>query len=190
MGCNMSPALVRSVGFVLIWGAALVGALSIADWPGNWGHGVCGLWGCGPPLQTLVACHLSWLVFLVPPALWGRVLLHARQRAIVGWLAIGGSAVGLLGVAVYEWMTWWIAASDWQREFFWNRVGFSIVTQIDLPFLELLVAGIVMVWLQLQSSRSASRLVSIERLAMRRSRDGAPAVSAADSVECCDSPEP
>jgi len=78
-----------------------------------------------------------------------------------------GAAVGLVSVAVYEWMTWWIAASDWQREFFWNRVGFSIVTQIDLPFLELLVAGVVMVWPRRRSSRSASKPVCIESLAMR-----------------------
>jgi hypothetical protein len=46
------------------WAAMLFAALSITNLPGNWGHSVCGVWGCGPPTQVLVGCHLAWFAVL------------------------------------------------------------------------------------------------------------------------------
>jgi hypothetical protein len=45
-----------------------------------------------------------------------------------------------VGIGVYEYLTWLPHTSDWQRPFYWHRVGFMILTTVELPLLE--VAGL------------------------------------------------
>jgi hypothetical protein len=138
----MSPSLSRALGAIVVWGVVLWGALSIARLPGDWGHGVCGPWGCGPPLQALLACHLSWLVVLLPLAGVLRLWLPCRQQRVLGMIVLVAGCVGLGGLVAYELTTWWPAVSEWQRHFFWQRIGFVIATQVDLPVIELILTGV------------------------------------------------
>ncbi len=128
------------------WAATLLAALSIANLPGEWGHSVCGAWGCGPPTQALVCCHLAWLVLLTPVALMvgplNQVPTPSRHR--LGKLLFLAAGLLILGVVVHQRVTWWPAASEWQRNFFWQRCGFVIVTSVDIPMLQLLTVGLVM----------------------------------------------
>ena len=122
----------------------MAGALSIAQFSGDWGHGVCGPWGCGPPTQALIACHLAWLVILTPPA----VLLSrrtARPHRRLGMAFVLVALAALLAVILYQRATWWSSASQWQRPFFWQRCGFCIVTAIDLPIVQTLVVGVLLI---------------------------------------------
>lgn len=130
---------------IAIWALLMWGALSLAKLPGDWGHGVCGPWGCGPPAQALVAYHIAWCILLLPLAIIARSSLNFKQRR---YLAAGLAAIALAGILVivgYERVVWWVAASDWQRTFFWNRIGFAILTQIDAPLVQLIVAAAVLV---------------------------------------------
>ncbi len=139
----MSSVLVRSCLGLILWGTGMAAVLSLAQWSGDWGHGVCGPWGCGPPTQALISCHLAWLVFLTPPAvLLLRRTTHFQRR--LGLFLILVAAVGLLSVVAYEWATWWPDAREWQRTFFWQRCGFCIATAIDFPVLQTLAIGILL----------------------------------------------
>lgn len=143
----MSTSVARRCLLFSVWGLVLTGSLSIANWPGDWGHSVCGAWGCGPPLQALVACHLSWLVVLVPSALL--LLNRAAQRAVLV-VGITGLTLGLLTagiITIHEHLTWAAQVSDWQREFYWHRVGFVILTTVEVPVLELTgLSTAVLLW--------------------------------------------
>lgn len=147
----MSLSLWRSLGGIVVWGLVLTAMLSISNWPGDWGHGICGPWGCGPPLQALLACHLSWLVVLLPLAGVLRSWLSCRQQRVLGMIALVIGCVGMGGLVAYELGTWWPAASEWQRRFFWQRVGFVIATQVELPLVEVIVTGMFL----LSGARSA-----------------------------------
>ncbi len=137
----MSSSLWRTLLGIVVWGLILTATLSIANWPREWGHGVCGLWGCGPPLQALLACHLSWLVVLLPLAVVLPSWLSWRQQRMLGVLVVMIGCAGLVGLVAYEFSTWWLVASEWKRSFFWRRVGFVIATDVDLPLIELILAG-------------------------------------------------
>ena len=140
----MSPSLRRLLVRIVVWGMVLAATLSIAKLPGDWGHGVCGPWGCGPPLQALVACHLSWLVVLLPLASVSHLRLSRRRQRVLGRIVLIGGCAGLIGIAAHEFGTWWPAVNEWQRGFFWQRVGFVTVTSVDLPLVELVFVGLLL----------------------------------------------
>jgi hypothetical protein len=128
----------------MVWAGSLLAALSIRDLPGDWGHSICGAWGCGPPLQALLAYHLAWLVVLAPPA---AVLVHSalvpahilrRSGALLCVVAVFFVAA----VVIYQRVAWWPSASEWQRGFFWHRCGFVLATAIDIPVAQVLLLGL------------------------------------------------
>ncbi len=152
----MSPALTRRCIRLVFWGLTLTGTLSIANWPGNWGHGVCGVWGCGPPLQALVACHLSWLVVLLPVLIGVRAYASAQTARRVAASGIIVALLGALGFVLHEYWTWYVPASEWLRSFFWRRVGFVILTTVEVPLLEF--AGLSAILLLVAPTRLSRRM--------------------------------
>jgi hypothetical protein len=133
---------------LVLWGAGLAAALSLTQWSGDWSHGVCGPWGCGPPTQALVSCHLAWLIFLTPPA----VLLaprNFRRRRRLALFLILAAAMALFSIVGHQWATWWPDAAQWQRAYFWQRCGFCIATAVDLPILQTMAIG-VLLWLRIR----------------------------------------
>lgn len=142
----MSLVTVRFCLGMTVWALALLGSLSIARLPGDWGHGICGPWGCGPPLQSLVACHVSWLVALGPATaiLASSRWLSARVLRRAGaTLALAG-IIGLLAIVLHQCAFWLPIASEWQRPYFWHRCGFVIATTVDLPFVQISTIGLVL----------------------------------------------
>ncbi len=136
-------SLVRIGIWLAVWGLAIAACLSVARLPGDWGHSICGPWGCGPPLQALAACHAAWLALLLPPA----VILARRQwptpRAVarLGVLLVCAAIVALGVMLVRQRLEWWDAVQPGQRDFFWRRCGFVVATTIDIPVVQLLLAG-------------------------------------------------
>ena len=127
-----------------IWAAALFAAISITNLSGNWGHSVCGIWGCGPPTQVLIGCHLAWLVVLVPLS----TIISRSNLKVIGspqhfakLLFITG-ATFVVAVVLYQGATWWPMVGDRQRNYFLQRCGFVIVTSVDIPMLQLLTIGL------------------------------------------------
>lgn len=135
--------LARTGLWLTAWTAAIAACLSVRSWPGNWGHWICGPWGCGPPLQALVACHSAWLVLLLPPAV---VLSQHQWPSPAALRKLGtiliGVAIAVLGViAARQRMDWWSTAQGWQQEYFWQRCGFIVATTVDMPVVQMLIAG-------------------------------------------------
>jgi hypothetical protein len=148
-----------AVGLVS-WGTAIAVSLSITNLPGDWGHGVCGAWGCGPPLQPLIACHLTWFVVLAPMAwLLTQGPLRKYQR-VVGVLEVSVAGAAILGIVLHQWLRWLPAVSAWQRPYFLQRCAFVVVTAIDFPVLQLLLLGS---WLALVRPRRTRAQAPIRR---------------------------
>ncbi len=144
----MSTSTLRFCLGVIAWSGLLLASLSVAKLPGDWGHGICGAWGCGPPAQALAACHLAWLVVLTPPVAF--VIRRSRQAQFrTGLLLLLVSVALLLAVIAYQRVVWWPEASEWQRSFFWQRCGFCLATTVDIPILQMLGLGLLLLCLPL-----------------------------------------
>ncbi|MCA9061753.1 MAG: hypothetical protein KDA96_01760, partial [Planctomycetaceae bacterium] len=63
----------------LLWAMTFWGTLQLSDAPIFQEHSVCGVWGCGPPTNALLACHLGWLVFLAPSIPLANRFLNRRN---------------------------------------------------------------------------------------------------------------
>jgi len=161
----MASLTVRSCLALVVWAACLTGTLALAELPIGSTHGICGPWGCGPPTQALLACHLAWLVVLVPPA----VLLTSSQVSshplvqTAGLLLIGSAVVILLAILTYQRVTWWSQAIEWQRPYFWQRYGFSIAIAVDFPILQAMLVGI---WLRFAPNRVISRTIDSSEMTL------------------------
>lgn len=140
----MTFSLARTLLGLTIWAVCLAGALSVANLPWDLGHAICGPWGCGPPVQALVACHLAWFVALVPPAVllvrWRRPSGTMLRR--VGLLLVALAGAVLMAIVIYERLVWWPEASELQQAYFWQRYGFAIATAVDVPVVQVLVVGL------------------------------------------------
>ena len=137
----MSFSSLKMIAGIVGWGIVFLATLSIGQVQANWGHGICGPWGCGPPLQALVACHLSWFVVLVPLATIIQNKIPDTVAQLLGSMLIAFGLLGIVGMIAYELFTWWPSATEIQRRYLWQRLGFSIVTQIDLPVIESITTG-------------------------------------------------
>lgn len=138
----MSASVWRWASGLVAWAATLVTTLSIANAPGHWGHGICGPWGCGPPLQALVACHAAWIVVLLPPTLLMRRKLSPGVRWKTGWIVLGFGMAGLIALGLSESLSWLSHADEWQRRYLPQRIGFVLLTLVDLPLLQLVAIGV------------------------------------------------
>ncbi len=140
----ITPSLSRIGIGLTVWAASLFAALAIRDLPGDWGHAICGPWGCGPPLQALLACHMAWLIILAPPA---ALLARSTQISAHGLRRFGAflcvlAALFVAAAVIYQGLTWWPSESQWQRGFFWRRCAFVLATTVDLPVAQLLLVGL------------------------------------------------
>ena len=151
----MSISSLRIIAGIVVWGFIFLATLSIGQVRADWGHSICGPWGCGPPLPALVACHLSWLVVLLPLTAIIQTRVDERFLRLLGALLMTFGLVGILGIIAYELFTWWPSATEFHRRYLWQRLGFAIVTQIDLPVIESIITGC---FLYIQSENRRIRL--------------------------------
>lgn len=140
----MSASVWRWASGLVAWAAVLVATLSIANLPGHWGHGICGPWGCGPPLQALVACHAAWIVVLLPPALLLRRKLSYGVLRRTGWIVFGLGAAGLIVLGLCESLFWLSHTDESQRRYLPQRVGFKLMTLVDVPLTQLVVVAVAL----------------------------------------------
>ena len=131
-------AIIAGVG---TWAAALYGALAVSQLRGDWGHGVCGPWGCGPPAQALVSCHLFWVVLLVLPACL--VSTHSPPASLrrIGQGLLSGGVFGLFAVAAWQAVVWLPAVQGWSRSYFFERYLFTLTTLVEAPIVQTALAG-------------------------------------------------
>jgi hypothetical protein len=127
---------------IALWGAALAGVLRISRMSVAADHGICGPWGCGPPLSALIACHGFWIVLLLPPTVMLLRRGSARTVRAVGLVSTSVGIATLSVIAIWEWTHWYAIASDWQRGYLVHRYLFSIVTLVDVPVIEITLLGV------------------------------------------------
>ncbi len=130
----------------LIWGIVLWGVLRIGELPWPTTHDICGPWGCGPPLPALVACHAAWLVIFAPIAYFVPVRLSCTHSRLIGWSMMGLAVLGLVGVGVFEAVTWLPAVDHSIRPYFPRRWAFVVVTLTDVPLLQTIALGACFAW--------------------------------------------
>lgn len=125
---------------------SILAALSLRNSEFGQGHSICGPWGCGASTNDLVAVHAAWLALIAPPA---GLLIVRRERVGVGLPIAGGiafltGALGIVVMAVSDWLFWIPAVDEHLHQYYLRRVGFSVANTSDLPLVQLLVVGGVM----------------------------------------------
>ena len=105
----------------------------------------------------MIQNHAAWLLILGPiVGLLLRSLPPARVRFVAISAVILGTG-GLVGVGLWQYFTWWNAASAWAREYAVQRYFFSLACLVDFPTVQLLIAGAV---LQVGAMLKSRRVVS------------------------------
>ena len=142
----MSSSTLRIMGWLILSGGLLYGSAAIADWEADLGHGICGPWGCGPPLQALIACHLAWLSVLGPAALALASSPKFSPQALrtIGLVLIALAVLSLIGTLAHQLLVWWPQTSEWHRPYFLHRYGFTIATTVDRPTVQVLLIGLTL----------------------------------------------
>ena len=142
VSCKKHCSLGRILSFVFIYFAAGGLSLLVAQIPGDIGEGLCGVWGCFPPIQSLISMHLLWCVVAAATVHWlttrnpGDVRLEGSVLMLISGLAIGW----VVGRDLTQWMSWMSAehAAYWPR-----RIAYTLATHSDWPFVPMFMAGIV-----------------------------------------------
>ena len=151
----------RTAGVAALWGTACLGVLRLQELTYDFGHGICGVWGCGPPVQALLACHGFWVVNLAAllwvnhawfPLPWERRL--ANVALVIGLL-------GFAAVAGHTMFFWYPFVSDEVRPYVVRRFLFSIATLVDAPLVQLALVGIAGRWLARRRAESESALLRV-----------------------------
>lgn len=125
------------------WVATLLGILNaepvVAMAVGS-DHAVCGAWGCGPPLSSLIVWHSFVAGVVIPAAV---VLAFAKPRVAYAtrWRV---PAVTILLTALFLLINtglWYAAAQPNARPFILHRLLFATVAFPDAPVLPLMASA-------------------------------------------------
>lgn len=127
------------LALVPLWAGALWGSLQIHRLDLHLGHGLCGPWGCGPPLEAAIGYHLFWLAILLPPTVGlGLFLSRARNRKI-GRILLFVATILTVGVVGYDVVSHAIQSRT--AGYVFRRGLLTLVTTIDVPMMQLMAAG-------------------------------------------------
>jgi len=130
------------------WAGGLFGVLSLQYLPDHClgEHGVCGPWGCGAPLPALMACHGFWLVLFAPATVYAARRLKPQTVWRLGAGLVSFAGLGLVGIAVWQALTWWAQVDKSLHAYVVQRYLFVLATLVDVPVLETLLAGVTLWW--------------------------------------------
>ena len=59
-------------------------------------------------------------------------------------MVLAAGMVGILGLSVRESHAWLTHADDWHRQYWLQRIGFALVTLVDVPLIQLVLAGVAL----------------------------------------------
>lgn len=142
------------------WAAGLFGVLSLQYLPDRFfgEHSVCGPWGCGAPLPVLLACHGFWAVLFAPSVVYAAWRLEPTTVWRWGVSLLGLAGIALAAIAVWQALSWWPQVDSLQRQYLVQRYLFVLATLVDVPVLEMLVAGVTLYWAAIWRQRSWAAL--------------------------------
>ena len=138
----LKPESRRAFVAFIFWGAVVFGVLQVHRLPAFTEPSICSpAWGCGPPLNALISYHGFWLVLFASPIwLMSRLLTIKRLHAIGSLLATLG-VVAVIAVVIWQAINWLPTASEFQRGFFIQRCLFKVAVMVDVPTVQVLLAG-------------------------------------------------
>ena len=150
----------------VVWAGGVYGVLNIGAISGHGvdARGICGPWGCGPPISALVAWH-GFCSLLALPVVGVLVWQWPARRIKVAALALLVLAIGLfVTIAVWEAVTWLPKIDEGQPTYFMQRCLFSVATWVDVPVIPVTFTGIVLLacamYKQLGAHRAGSHRVT------------------------------
>jgi hypothetical protein len=141
----MSNRPILLSALLTVWVAALYGVLSLHRISADLGHDICGPWGCGPPLQALLAWHGFWLVFATLPV--AMAVTHWPKRR-QWWAGVALTSTGLIGVLAIVGVQCFVAFQDVSRgqpAYLWQRSLFNLATFLDVPLVPMILTGGVLI---------------------------------------------
>lgn len=121
------------------WIVAIWGSLQIHRVDLDWGHGICGAWGCGPPLEALLGYHAFWSLVILPLAIWLGCCLPGNTCRKVGAAVLLVSVLGTIAYVGWDVVTWGLRAD--RVDFLLRRALFTLVTTVDIPMIPTILAG-------------------------------------------------
>lgn len=125
----------------LTWGAAMAGVLQLRHLSGSWSHLICGPWGCGPPLEAVLTCHLVWFLLLMPAVLGIASYLDPAAVRTCGGIATGLGIMGLIGVAIWVGVSWLPQVSALDHKYVLQKYAFTVACLVDVPIVQFTVCG-------------------------------------------------
>ena len=127
------------LALVPLWAAAFWGSLQVHRMDLHLGHGLCGPWGCGPPLEAAIGFHLFWITILLPATIGVGLYLSNSKSRDVGRILLLVAVVMTLGIVGYDVITHAIQSRTIGYVF--RRGLLTLVTTIDVPMMQLVAAG-------------------------------------------------
>ncbi|MBI3408397.1 MAG: hypothetical protein HY040_08575 [Planctomycetes bacterium] len=142
---------IKIIGWLILWFVAAGALLWFGELPGDVGHSIygyslCGHWGCLPPLQALVAMHGLWILVLLPFVAWAARTWRPIAIRIAGYSLLGLGILAIAGQCVHELLTWYMDVPADLRRYIWQRMAYALACNTDLPAVQMLVAGVVLLF--------------------------------------------
>ena len=137
----MGLSLMR-LALIPIWGGALWGSLQIHALDLQLGHGICGPWGCGPPLEALIGFHAFWLSLILPFAICIGWFLPTTVVRRIGLSVLLAGCIGAVGLVGWDVVTY--AMKSESTEYLLQRGLFTLATTVDIPTMQTTLAGAVL----------------------------------------------
>ena len=137
----MTPTFIRWIA-ASGWLIATYATLQLHRLDLDLGHGICGPWGCGPPVEALIANHGFWLMLIIPPLLG----LQQHLSTAAGWrlgvllFAVGGAC----GLAVLAWDLYQFVSLTPFREYWPQRIAFAMAVGVEYPTFHIAIAGLIL----------------------------------------------
>lgn len=131
--------------FLLGWGGATYGILSVQEWNVSWAHAICGPWGCGPTAQSLLAYHGFWLSLLGGGAVLLGIEAPASALRATGYWLVGIGILLMAAIGAWDMWNWLPQTTTAHSQYLWQRYLFSVATQSDIPAIQCILVGIGLV---------------------------------------------
>jgi hypothetical protein len=133
------PVLFAAV--LSVWLAALYCFLSLHRVSDDWGHDICGPWGCGPPLQALIGWHGFCLVAATLPVAFAATHWPKQHLRWTGVALAAAGLIGVLAIFAVQSVTAYQAVSQGQPAYLIQRWLFSLATFTSVPLVPMILAG-------------------------------------------------
>lgn len=147
-GCSRATrprTLAKVAAGLLVWATCLFGVLQFGPSVGQGlhMHGLCGPWGCAPPVSALITWHGFWLVLVAPLMVLIALSWSPEVLRRVGLVLALFGILGVAGIGVREAVNSLRSLGEGEPTYFVRRFLFSIVTLVDVPLITITLAGFV-----------------------------------------------